>query len=874
MKLHKTKLTASLLLSLLIGAHLFAQSKLEAPLPDITIEEEGKATTFGPGIKTFSNPTPAPSTPAIATPPSTPKPSPEQNIIIKKEEEPIENLPPVEPEPPEVSAIQTRPPTITPQPQSENTIILPAPKELAPPEATPTPAPTPANPVPTPAPKPSPTPVATPTPTPTPAATPESAPTPDTIPTSPAKTTPPPAKDPVELILEEELQTPAKPTPEPVTETPTTTEPAPTITTPTPTPPPTSTPTVAEQTPTPTSATTKQTPPAPNPENLELPAAPPTPEKKEEPKLEDLSTGLPPHSSQTDTSEVDMLIERLQKDALNKEVAKSTAIPNQTLEEINFDNQPLGTVLRLLAEQAGFNFVEPLLPKEENISLRFQKMTPLEAFVKIARSRGFAIITEDGFTTLQRPDIVTPRFLIVKQYKLQHVQPKWIIQSVANLLDITLKPPQDVIQSYPTPDDSATSFGGSSGGSGGGSSSGSGGNSGGNNSGGGSSLGSNSGSGSGSGTQNIGLPTAPRWTPSLPFDEPSYTGKGEKGQTAEAPYIFIDRASNAIVVKTSAEKQKMVEEFLRNVDRPEPQIIIETRVVEVALTDSLLYGVDWSDALQKGIKITAQATAIDIKHFSQALNSSGTFGLTLSTDQMSIVIQAFQKFGNGSVVNMPRTMTRSNVPVAISSTITDATPAYQISTNTSGAGGVSTPSGFNTFTTGMTIDVVPQILENGMIDVNINPTVANKIGEQIIPATTTTPKQVIPIISSRSITTSAVVPSGMTIMLGGLTETNKDDSSGGIPILSKLPVVGKTLFGNTSKTDTKKTLIVFVTPRIVYPEQYEKIYTNEAEWRAMIHGNKSDWTTETANLPQQTAIKRATRVKDTLTPAPTTLKKR
>jgi type II secretory pathway component GspD/PulD (secretin) len=153
-----------------------------------------------------------------------------------------------------------------------------------------------------------------------------------------------------------------------------------------------------------------------------------------------------------------------------------------------------------------------------------------------------------------------------------------------------------------------------------------------------------------------------------------------------------------------------------------------------------------------------------------------------------------------------------------------------------------------------------------MIDININPTVANQVGERTIDANTQTgvPKQTIPIISSRSLTTSAVVPSGMTIMLGGIVETKNTDSSGGIPILSQIPVLGKTVFGNTNKNDSRKTLIVFVTPKVIYPDQYQKVWTNEEEWRAMIDGNRVDIQTYNDRVPEPLEIRKAIPLNNTM----------
>jgi type II secretory pathway component GspD/PulD (secretin) len=571
------------------------------------------------------------------------------------------------------------------------------------------------------------------------------------------------------------------------------------------------------------------------------------------PALEDLANGEGMEKITAEDAEA--LIKFMAEEGRKRDGTRARRIPNLRQEEMTFENVPLGRMLRLLAEQAGFNFIEPALPNpDEMISFRFQNMTPLEAFMQIAKARGFSVVTRNGVTTLKRSDIVNPEFMIVKKYNLRYAQPKWVIQQIANLLGIDTTPPAEVLASFPAPDDAALTYGGQNSGGGGGS--------------GGSGGGTSS---SGSTSQNIGLPTAPRWTASLPFDEPAYKGTGGTG---EPSYVFIDRGGRALVVRASPADHEMIKEYVTTMDVPEPQIMIEVKFIELKVDNSVDYGTDWSTMLEKGLKVKMEGTETFDWGSIVFGAAGGTAGqLTLSVENAEVVIRAFERFGNGKVTNMPKTMTRSSVPVSISSTVTEATPAYQLSTTTGGVGSVSTPSNYNTFTTGMTIDLVPQLMANGIVDVNMNPTVSNRIGETVIPAAGSTPEQVIPVISSRAITTSASVPSGMTIMVGGLTSLSDGVNNAGIPVLSQIPFLGKTVFGNTAKTKTRQTMIIFVTPTVIWPDEYQKVYTDEEEWETMKAANRVDFEQENTPLPNATVIRRARPVPDTLH-APTKSKKR
>jgi type II secretory pathway component GspD/PulD (secretin) len=74
----------------------------------------------------------------------------------------------------------------------------------------------------------------------------------------------------------------------------------------------------------------------------------------------------------------------------------------------------------------------------------------------------------------------------------------------------------------------------------------------------------------------------------------------------------------------------------------------------------------------------------------------------------------------------------------------------------------------------------------------------------------------IPQTSTAQVTTNVMVPDGATIVIGGLIETEKDSTETGIPVLSRLPVVGF-LFRHTLATTTRKELIVILTPHIWKP---------------------------------------------------------
>ena len=69
----------------------------------------------------------------------------------------------------------------------------------------------------------------------------------------------------------------------------------------------------------------------------------------------------------------------------------------------------------------------------------------------------------------------------------------------------------------------------------------------------------------------------------------------------------------------------------------------------------------------------------------------------------------------------------------------------------------------------------------------------------------------------RNISSRVAVRSGESIVLGGLIQENASSANSGVPLLSKIPVLGA-LFGSTQTTDTRTELLVIITPTAIYSE--------------------------------------------------------
>jgi len=109
--------------------------------------------------------------------------------------------------------------------------------------------------------------------------------------------------------------------------------------------------------------------------------------------------------------------------------------------------------------------------------------------------------------------------------------------------------------------------------------------------------------------------------------------------------------------------------------------------------------------------------------------------------------------------------------------------------------------------TGVTLDVTPRVNHGGLVTLEIKQEVSNAVA-------TTTSNLDAPTIQQRAIESTVAVHNGDTIVLGGLIRDSQFRDNRGIPILHKIPMVGK-IFGSTGSEYARTELLVLLTPRVV-----------------------------------------------------------
>ncbi|OHB87889.1 MAG: pilus (MSHA type) biogenesis protein MshL [Planctomycetes bacterium RIFCSPHIGHO2_12_FULL_52_36] len=303
----------------------------------------------------------------------------------------------------------------------------------------------------------------------------------------------------------------------------------------------------------------------------------------------------------------------------------------------------------------------------------------------------------------------------------------------------------------------------------------------------------------------------------------------------------INRQAGIILVTAFPEVIAKVAELLEAVEGTiQRQVLIQAKIVEVFLNDEFRYGINF-DMLFGGAYKTGNrrppAAAIGqsmdtnrklLPEIARDIKTvAGFFQFTLRTGDIEPIVEALSIQGDVNVISSPKISTLNNQTAIIR--VGQQKTFFSVSTTvTSGTGTATTSSNVeeNTITVGVTMDVTPQISQDGFITMNIHPSVTEQVGETTV--STPTASATAPILDVRETDTVIRVKDGETIAIGGLMQDKKNLNENQVPVLGKIPGLGF-LFKEVDNKKSKRDMVIFLTPTIVAGERVEDLATEDIQ---------------------------------------------
>jgi general secretion pathway protein D len=299
-----------------------------------------------------------------------------------------------------------------------------------------------------------------------------------------------------------------------------------------------------------------------------------------------------------------------------------------------------------------------------------------------------------------------------------------------------------------------------------------------------------------------GVPTPVVATPAAPE-----SGDGLALVDGGSLEIIADDVRNALVILATPEQYRMVESAVRKLDIVPLQVLIEARILEVALRDDLSYGVEWffhNNNIDGG-EGRSRGT-LDLGDAGIAGLAPG-FAYTIidTADNVRFALNLLAEESDVNVLSAPSLMVLDNQTATINVGDEIPVPARQSISNIDPNSPTVNEITFRQ--TGITLSVTPRVSNSGLVTMEVQQEVATA-------AATTTSNIDAPTIQNRQIDSVVAVNSGETIVLGGLMRTQQTESETGVPGLRRIPGLGK-LFGATNNEEARTELLVLITPRVI-----------------------------------------------------------
>ncbi len=315
--------------------------------------------------------------------------------------------------------------------------------------------------------------------------------------------------------------------------------------------------------------------------------------------------------------------------------------------------------------------------------------------------------------------------------------------------------------------------------------------------------------------------------------------------------VTPDSRTQTLIISATEREWDFLTEVLEKIDTPTMQVLIEARILETSRSPQSLRGVDWSGTLQNqsvgfgngqltgtltanrpgattattttlpgGRTITSSTTAASALTETLTTSVGGLVpGFTATTrdgvgpvgflnaDGLRATLSFLNTDAETEVISTPRTVMMDGQTSKLA--VTRAFPIFQ---TTPGSANVPATTTISYTNLGTILEVTPRIAANSNISLKVSPEVSNidskdrqTINGQVNEAN---------VYAIRKIETQVMIPSGHTLVMGGLITDNINKGFTKVPGLGDLPGLGWA-FRKETKVRTKANLLIFVTPTLI-----------------------------------------------------------
>jgi type IV pilus assembly protein PilQ len=278
--------------------------------------------------------------------------------------------------------------------------------------------------------------------------------------------------------------------------------------------------------------------------------------------------------------------------------------------------------------------------------------------------------------------------------------------------------------------------------------------------------------------------------------------------------ISTDKRTSSLTVYDVASVFPQIANLLATLDKPTPQVLIETRIVEISEKDETDLGIQWGISHPTGSKPFTGNTGLGhlpsppftgnnfIVDLPTSTKGAGiAFGIlnTTRTAGLDLQLSALETMNRSKLISNPRVVTTDNEKAVITQGISRPFRKVDVA-----SGQISVE--FKDIL--LTSEVTPHITPAGSINMIVY------IKKEDIIDTVVIDGDEVPITSKVESNTKVLIQDGETLVIGGVLRRSQIQGTSGVPGLMNIPILGW-LFKNKSTTEETTELMIFITPKVV-----------------------------------------------------------
>ncbi|MGZ8898658.1 MAG: type II secretion system protein GspD [Limisphaerales bacterium] len=315
-------------------------------------------------------------------------------------------------------------------------------------------------------------------------------------------------------------------------------------------------------------------------------------------------------------------------------------------------------------------------------------------------------------------------------------------------------------------------------------------------------------------------------------------------QSFPSSRVQADTRTAQLVLLSTEREYEAIQNLVALLDTPTKQVLIEARFLETFQNPKSLKGIDWTDTLQAqrftmgngllsggSTKVTtsgpggSSTTSTETRNTTLdstivSLSSEGGFAPNvafLNAQGVNAALSFLNAESDSRVVATPRAVTLDNQETRLE--VTTAVPIFN-STDSLSAGGSTTSARAEYTNVGTILIVTPRITGTN-VAMKVRPEISRILADHPSSRKVVAGKiNEADVFSTSRIETSVMVPSGNTLVMGGLISDSTQKSYTKVPFLGDIPGIGMA-FRKESKAREKANLIIFLTPTIIEDADFQ-----------------------------------------------------